>query len=282
MIYTNEYGIPDAIVDAVRADPYDKGDADFSATGLLKPQQIIRLWNEHADRISVDVRDEVWRLLGQGVHSVLDRAGEEHGTTEERFFAEIGGKTISGQIDLQDGKNANKITDYKVTSTYSYQLGLKADWEQQINIYAWLRQRNGHETDEAEIVVILRDWMKSRAGQDKYPNSPIQTIPVPLWLPEVTEEFIQSRIDVHTQEEVAPCTDEDRWARGAWKWKPEKGRSKSFNTLATATLAMQEKGGAITSQEPTYVRCEGDWCGVAKFCPQWAAQNKSTTDGEIT
>ena len=42
MILTNEYGAPDAFVKAIEGDPYTKGDADFSATELLKPPQIVR------------------------------------------------------------------------------------------------------------------------------------------------------------------------------------------------------------------------------------------------
>ena len=263
---TNEFGIPEVFLDAVRNDPYDKGEADFSATGLIKPPQVARLWEEHGHKISTDVRDEIWKLLGSGVHNILERAGRA--VTEERFFAEIGGKTISGQVDSRDG---TVLTDYKVSSVYSYQMGLKSDWEQQVNIYAWLCRQNGHEITEASIVVVMRDWMKSRAGQDKYPDAPVKTIEVPMWLDSVVEEFLNERIMLHTQEGTVPCTDEERWARGAWKHKPPKGRSKAYDSMAEAAAAATEKGGGeITSQKPKYVRCEG-WCAVSQWCPQWQA-----------
>ena len=65
MSLTNEYGAPDVFVRAVEGDPYTKGEADFSATELLKPPQIVRLTKKHEDSITTDVRDEWWKLLGK-------------------------------------------------------------------------------------------------------------------------------------------------------------------------------------------------------------------------
>ncbi len=99
MNLTNDYGAPEAIVNAIQKDPYTKDGADFSITELIKPPQIRRLWNEHEDKISVDVREEVWKLLGKGVHAAIEQA-ESEGTMEQRFHAEHNGVTISGAIDL--------------------------------------------------------------------------------------------------------------------------------------------------------------------------------------
>ena len=74
MKLTNDYGAPEAIIHAIQNDPYTKDGADFSVTELIKPPQIRRLWNEHEDKISVDVREEVWKLLGKGVHAVLEQS----------------------------------------------------------------------------------------------------------------------------------------------------------------------------------------------------------------
>ena len=92
MNLTNNYGAPDSIVDAIRNDPYTKDGADFSITELIKPPQIRRLWQDHEDEISVDVREEVWKLLGKGVHSAIEQADSE-GTKEQRFHAEHDGVT---------------------------------------------------------------------------------------------------------------------------------------------------------------------------------------------
>ena len=119
MKLTNEYGAPQAIVNAIQNDPYTKDGADFSVTELIKPPQVRRLWNEHEDKISVDVREEVWKLLGKGVHAVLEQQAGDSGLKEQRFHAEHDGVTISGAIDLVGDDGV--VTDYKVTSAYSVQ-----------------------------------------------------------------------------------------------------------------------------------------------------------------
>ena len=136
MKLTNQYGAPDVFIKAIEADPYDKGEADFSVTGLLQPPQITRLWKENEDLLTSDVRDEVWKLLGSGVHAVLEGHGD--GTVEQRLFSEHEGVRISGAVDLvKDGH----VTDYKVTSVYTTTRSLKPDWESQLNLYAWLLEK---------------------------------------------------------------------------------------------------------------------------------------------
>jgi hypothetical protein len=76
MELTNKYGAPVSIVAAIQNDSYTKDGADFSVTELISPPQIRRLWQEHEDEISIDVRDEMFKLLGTAVHHFLDSAPE--------------------------------------------------------------------------------------------------------------------------------------------------------------------------------------------------------------
>ena len=270
MILTNEYGAPDAFVKAIEGDPYTKGGADFSATELLKPPQIVRLYNKHEDTVTTDVRDEWWKLLGKGVHSVLENYGE--GLREQRFFAECGGVKISGAMDLLGDDGA--VTDYKVTSVFTIQRGLKTDWEQQLNIYAWLLGQNDITATSLTIVGLCRDWMKSRAeAKADYPQSPIVPIKVPLWRPERQDDFVASRVRVHTAENTIPCTPEERWARGGHTVLGGGLKPRSFDTLSEASNYIntkQKPGRSFTIKEGSakFVRCES-WCSVSDHCPQW-------------
>jgi len=274
---TNNYGAPDSIVDAIRNDPYTKDGADFSVTELIKPPQIRRLWQDHEDEISVDVREEVWKLLGKGVHAAIEQADSE-GTKEQRFHAEHDGVTISGAIDLigDDGS----VTDYKVTSTYSVQRGLKEDWEKQLNLYAWLLRQNDITATKLNIVCICRDWMRSRVGKYNYPDSPVVVLSVPMWRDGRQDDYVDQRVRVHTQEATIPCTPEERWARGAYQVNPMHsggGKPRSFDTMGEATNYInKQKVGAysIVDGNAKYIRCES-WCEVADFCPQWKGGNRN-------
>ena len=276
MNITNMHGAPESILQAVTADPYTKGEADFSVTELIKPPQINRLWAEHENKISIDVRDEIWKLLGRGVHNVLEQypAG---GGPEERHFAKVGDITVSGAIDLL--KNG-MVTDYKVTGYYSVAKGLRVEWEQQLNTYSWLLRQNDISSNSLRIVAICRDWIRSRSDRSKtYPASPVAILPVPKWPDEQQDQYIEERVRVHMDESTIPCTSEERWARGRYmvtgtgvKLK----KPKLFDTLREASVWTQEKENPIkgiayqiTETTPTYVRCEGNWCGVRDFCSQY-------------
>ena len=269
MSLTNEYGAPDVFVRAVEGDPYTKGEADFSATELLKPPQIVRLTKKHEDSITTDVRDEWWKLLGKGVHNILEQYGE--GLCEERFFAECNGIKISGAIDmLVDGA----VTDYKVTSVFTIQKGLKTDWEQQLNIYAWLLRQNDITATSLEIVGLCRDWIFSRAEAKRdYPQSPIVPIKVPLWRDERQDKFVEDRVRVHTMENTLPCTPEERWARGGYTVLGGGLKPRSFDSLSEAANYINQKekpGRTFSIQEggAKFVRCES-WCSISDHCPQW-------------
>ena len=277
MNLTNNYGAPDSIVDAIRNDPYTKDGADFSVTELIKPPQIRRLWQDYEDEISVDVREEVWKLLGKGVHSAIEQADSE-GTKEQRFHAEHDGVTISGAIDLigDDGS----VTDYKVTSTYSVQRGLKEDWEKQLNLYAWLLRQNDITATKLNIVCICRDWVRSRVGKYNYPESMVVVLSVPIWRDGRQDDYLDQRVRVHTQEATIPCTPEERWARGAYQVNPTHsggGKPRSFDSLQEATnyINKQKTGSySVVDGNAKYIRCES-WCEVADFCPQWKGGNKN-------
>ena len=115
MNLTNLLGLPDAFVAAVKNDPYTGG-GDISATKLIDSPQRRVLYGKYKDFVVEDVSDRVWAVMGQAVHTVLERAGTS-ALVEERLFMEVNGWKLSGQFDRLHVADKT-IQDWKVTTTY--------------------------------------------------------------------------------------------------------------------------------------------------------------------
>lgn len=293
MRLTNKYNLPPPILEALRKDPYSKGDAHFSVTELIESPRIHALRRKHFDEIERDASDMVWSLLGRAVHDLLERHGRRaglHDYVEERLFLDIEGWRISGGMDLwieDDGKRV--ITDYKFT-TAKASFG-KVEWERQLNIYAYLFWANkGVMPDGLQVCAIIRDWKKEAAIQPDYPKAPIWRVPVSLWTREEQEGYLRQRIAAHASvrsmeafgEPPPPCTDEERWKRGGTWALLKVGNKRAtavFETEDEARRALDETA-AIAKKGVEYTldfrpalphRCM-HYCDVAPFCSQWQAE----------
>jgi hypothetical protein len=286
MRITNRLGLPEPIVEAVKNDPYTKGNAEFSATELIDPPQLRMLLREHGDSLEEDVSDRLWALYGQLGHSILERSGMlaksvqigDGGTMyvsydlEKRFFATARKRIVSGQMDVINYPDTGRtISDWKFTSAFSAKYGLRDSWEKQLNIYAWLLRENGIAPQAAEIVTIYRDWTEWEARKNKswYPP-PVKRWNVPLWEAAEATKYVESRVDSHLGE-IVPCTPDERWCKSLWRVENEtgKGRKGGFKTRKEA----EEYGNklydpVVVEYAGPSVRCK-KWCPVASVCEQW-------------
>jgi hypothetical protein len=277
---TIKLGLPQAIVNAVSRDPYTRGDAHISVTGLIAPARKRMLEIVHGDQLTEDAADRIWALMGQITHGILERHDAD-AWTEERLYITRHGWRISGQFDrvlLEDGL----LDDYKLTSTYSIRDGAKVEWEAQENIYKAMLSEHGHQIRQARVVAILRDWQKSKAQHDDgYPQAPVVILPVTLWEPAKTEAYILSRLQAHAAaQHVLPlCSPEERWERPAKFALLKDGNKRAtslHDTRSEADVALkvateEAKKGAtyrIDERPAEQVRCR-DYCAAAPVCQQW-------------
>lgn len=278
MNITNKFNLPNPIVKALTSDRYEK-EGDYSATQIIGPPRISELRNRHDDEIEIDASDNVWMLLGHAIHEVIGRIDEEDYIKEKSFVIKVGDKTVSGRPDLYSISNLI-LDDFKATSVWSFTHGVKTEWVAQVNIYAHMLRKFGHEVREARIIAILRDWMVTKVHDHGYPQCPIHCINVPLWPDETVAQYIEKRVLIHQiagnqdDENLPECTPEERWEKPT-RWAViKKGKKRAvnggvFENSSDANAFWNEKGVGshdLVERPGESTRCKS-YCNVAPFCP---------------
>jgi len=297
MVITNNAGYPEALVKAVENDSYSRGEGvDRSVTGLLAPPRQAALKEIHGHEIVEDVSDRTYALYGQLVHLLLERAGEQsrNAINEQRLYTEVNGWKISGQTDtltLTEDQRSWTISDFKFVTSYKFkrsysgELVIPEDYEQQLNMYGHLLRENGFKVDGLKIVAIYRDWSKLEAKRDKnYPQLGAETHEVPLWSEERAKAFIEERVRLHqaAENDLPECTDDERWAKpDKYALMPTANSARArklFDSRSAATLwaaaNKMKPGWVIDHRKGANVRCE-NYCVVSEWCEQFKILNAS-------
>ena len=281
MKFSNRHNLPAPLVRAIKNDTYPvltgNGLPVISVTSLLKPAQARALEKLHDAEIETDVSEHIYRLLGQSCHAVLEKAKGPGDISEKRYTTDFDGWTISGQVDLIEDDGT--LSDLKVTSVYSFLLGEKIEWKQQISTYKWLAERNGVVIKKAQIVAILRDWQSSKAGPDEpdYPLAPSLTVPIETLSTTEVEALLRERLALHVKAQVdpssAPCSPVERWERPEKYAVMQKGKKRALRLL----LSYKEAGEFIKNtglqnleidhRPAVNRRCES-FCMAAPWCEQ--------------
>ena len=291
MKLTNKFNLPDTFVNVIQRPTYSKGKAHISATELINSPRIVQLKKKHWEDITQDASEMVWSLFGSAVHNILEHGKDKHHIVEERLHTNFEGWDISGAIDLQEvEEDGIVINDYKVTSAWAV-INEKAEWGEQLNIYAWLVERvKKIPVKKVQIVAIIRDWSaRDAVNREGYPPSPIAVIEYPLSTFTAREEYITKKIEQHneayfamtTGEELQECTPTDMWEKPTTYALKKIGgvRAKkvySILTEAEAGLAEAGKGHEIETREGERTRCQ-KYCQVSQFCSQYQKYLDSNT-----
>lgn len=273
MKLSNRLNLPDAIVQAVRNDSYTMGDADISITSLIAPARKVALERLHAEEITEDASDRIFSLLGQSIHTILERANKT-GIAERRLSMDVLGWKVSGGMDLY--LEGGKLIDYKVTTMWQFLDGkVPESFTHQLNLYAELLRRNGHPVTSLEVVAILRDWSKNDALRNEgVPRAQVVVKEIELWPTEKATAYLEGRIKIHQlarSGNLPDCTPEERWARPD-KWAVMKtGRQSAvrvYDSEIEATgLAGTDKTFTVVKRPGDNIRCNA-YCGAAPFCSQ--------------
>lgn len=283
---TNKYGLPHQFENLLARDKYDSGDSRITITRLLSSPRISLLQQKHQAEIVTDISDDVWKLMGKSIHTVLEQGADESDIIEKRMFAEINGWKVSGQCDaIRTEGNQKILMDWKFTSAYAIGKN-QSKWEEQLNCYAYLAHADlKMDIDRLQVIAILRDWQKSKAiNSNSYPQASVHIQEIPMWSRDEQFNFINERVIVHQDAffehdidgSLPECSDTDRWKReSVWAVCKIGGvRSvKNFNSSEEANgfhQKMKTKNEyEVVERKGEPARCVGNYCQVAPFCEQY-------------
>lgn len=298
MKLTNKYGLPQIIVNVVERPTYSKGNANISATQLLNSPKIVALTKLHEEELEQDVSQMLWSIMGSAMHGLLEHGKEENSIVEQRLHAEVNGWLLSGAVDLQEVHGDGiDIFDYKMTSVWSA-MNDKPEWEQQLNIYAWLIEHNKKVPIKSiNIVAFLRDWSERESKtKENYPPAAMVKIPIILWTYEEREKYVYDRVAKHMEAEfalatggsLADCTSKEMWEKPTVWAVMKQGNTRANYVMPTvheATLALEELQTNkpkdkfyIEERKGERTRCNS-FCQVSKWCQQYQDYLKEQENG---
>ena len=280
MNYTNELGLPAPLAAALTKDSYSRGDASYSATGLLRPPRMAALFDDPDNIMFRDVSENLWTLFGTAVHSILEDSKHPDFITEERLYCSVSGIKLSGAIDVQhvQSDGTRVLQDYKTRKAYGV-MNNDSD-EKQLNIYAYIAHKNGIKVSGLQIINFVKDWSKHEAARKPdYPPQDIFIQNIPLWPIEQTEAFVMERIAAHEEARAGnlpDCTDEERWLRDDKFAVMKEKRVRAVRVFdsqeeAETFIAAQKDADkhTIDHRRGRPIRCE-QFCDVADYCDQFA------------
>lgn len=298
MKITNNFNLPESIINVIQRPQYSRGKAQISVTEILNSPRIVQLRQKHMDDITEDASDMVWSLFGSAVHNILEHGKGDNHIVEERLHMDFNGWHISGAIDLQElNPNGVGIRDYKVTSAWAVQQD-KKEWVEQLNLYAWLVEKvKFMKVTDLQIIGIVRDWSRRDAvNKEGYPQAPIVTLNIPLWSMEDREKFIVERLSLHNEaifnlgvgDPLAECTPDEMWEKPTVYAVRKIGGVRAKTLFGEKDKAEQELE-KLNAKKPDYeievrdgsrTRCEG-FCQVAPYCDQYQTYLKEVKKIEI-
>ena len=288
MKVTNKLHLPEAFVKAVSVERHNKA-GQYSATTLNKGTKEIILQERHWEEFSTDAADNVWATFGTAVHSILEKY-EDGNFHEEKFDITVSNSRVTGVVDSYDMEHGI-INDWKTASVFKIIKRGFSDWEKQGMTYAWLLKKNGLDVRKCRFIALLKDHSKTKARTDSsYPQSPVFTYEffvTPEALLQTGERITAKVKEIEAAEkmgddEIAPCTAEERWADDD-KWAVMKiGRKTAvrlFDTEVDAENCAGELGNShYVEHRPAISRKCVDYCLCKDFCSFYRAQNQEAED----
>lgn len=275
MITTNKMHMPQAFVNFV-SNTRHNAPGTLSATTLLQGDKQIVLFDRHFDELEQDAADLVWATFGTAFHSVMEKQNDD-AFKEEAFSVQVDRWKVTGRVDRYDLEN-EVLEDWKTASVWKVIYGDFKDWKAQGLTYAWLMKQNGLNVQKCRFVALLKDHSKTEAKRKPdYPQKPVFIYEFDVTEADLaeTEERIRTKIKSITEayklgdDDIAPCTDEERWATATKYAVMKDGRKtalKVCDSMTDAEACKEAMGGTRIDVRPGESKKCADYCPCAEFC----------------
>ena len=269
---------------------------DYSCTELLKPPRIVQLEKKYNAEIKArpltdqDILGILKAYQGTAIHSALQKSlyyfvqkNQKKGyMVERKLWDKILDRKIVGKFDLWLN---GALYDWKSTSVWKVIFGQDKDYEEQLNIYAYLLRINDVKVNILYIIFWLTDWDKMRAQQGgDYPQMQIVQKRIKnLWTMKTQLEFLEYRIQMHKDNEGRPdedlddCLEEDMWSKPDKYAIQKPGSGRAVRVLDSRQDAKDYITNSTNKAKDTWtinkrcgsrMRCE-QFCKVNEWCPQY-------------
>ena len=269
---------------------------DYSVTELLKPPKIVQLEKRYKDELLArpltdqDILGVLKAYQGTAIHEKLQKslwgfANKNPGKgylVERKLWDKILDRKVVGKFDLYLN---GALYDWKSTSVWKVIFGQDKDYEEQLNIYAYLLRTNGVKVNILYIIFWLTDWDKNKALQGgDYPAMQIVQKRIKnLWTVETQLDFLEYRVQQQIDAEDKPddelpdCHDEEMWSKPD-KFAIEKPNgTRAIRVVDSMDEAEQYIKNSKTKDKDTWkincrpgsrMRCE-QFCKVNEWCLQY-------------
>jgi len=283
MITTNNFNLPEPMVRALTSERRKPVLGRLSATALIDSPLRRILSLKHFEELTEDVSDNLWLLLGTAVHHVIEKSGHKDESEVKTVIDHDSGATL---VMVMDYYKDGELIDWKVTSVYSFLLGTKIEWVNQMNVMKYILNTNNIPVNNMRIYAILRDWVKTKSYDPDYPKIPFKEAIIESLPEKELEEYINQRVHLHLEAEkhlddvtlIPQCSEEERWTRPTVYAVTRKGIKKSIRNLESMEEAKKYISGnaSLAADKNIFVdvrkgidmRCE-QYCGVSQFCPYY-------------
>jgi hypothetical protein len=275
MTITNRLNLPEGFVKACDVTPHNKP-GQLSATTLLRGTKEIILTERHWNELTDDAADRVWATFGKAVHKLMESEGADD-FTEENLTLEIGGLTITGQIDNYNMKEG-VVTDYKTSSVWKVIFNDFDDWKQQVKTYAWLLWKTGLPISRGRIIMLLKDHKPTEAlRRSDYPQSPSYVCDFAITEKDIeeTERKVLRAVEQYKQclsfpdDDIPPCTAAQRWEKPTVYAVMKSGNKKAVKLYDNERAAFEHVAGdeklRVEKRLGTSTKCVS-YCLCKDFC----------------